>query len=151
MVHDEDCQFTFDESSPSSECQSLSMPRILSKYVSSLVRSPIKGLQPLHSHRLILKGTLCEWMRLVKTRLKRNHEVKKNTTSHLSKRKNDLKQKCTQLLTPGTVFRALSHGVNHFVRNVSFKRAWKTVPENYEIELVYIFVWSHSRLWKDVT
>ena len=38
--------------------------------------------------------------------------------SHLSKGKSDLKQKCTQLLTPfsGTIFHALSHGEIHFAR-----------------------------------
>ena len=42
---------------------------------------------------------------------------------HLSKRLSDLKQKCTQLLTPfsGMVFHALSHGVIHFARSVSFE------------------------------
>ena len=43
--------------------------------------------------------------------------------SHLSKHKSDLKQKCTQLLTPysGTVFHALSHGGIHFARSVGFE------------------------------
>ena len=42
---------------------------------------------------------------------------------HLSKGSNGRKQKCTQFLTSflGTVFHALSHGVIHFVRSVSFK------------------------------
>ena len=43
--------------------------------------------------------------------------------SHLSKGSSGRKQKCTQFPTPfsGTVFDALSHGVIHFVRSVSFK------------------------------
>ena len=43
--------------------------------------------------------------------------------SHLSKAPSDLKQKCTQFPTPflGTDFHALSHGVVHFVRSVSFR------------------------------
>ena len=43
--------------------------------------------------------------------------------SHLSKAPSDLKQKCTQFLTPfsGTVFNALSLGVIHFVRSVSLR------------------------------
>ena len=46
-----------------------------------------------------------------------------NRTSHLSKGSSGRKQKCTRFLTPlsGTVFHALSHGVIHFVRSVSFK------------------------------
>ena len=42
---------------------------------------------------------------------------------HLSKGSSGRKQKCTQFPTPfsGTVFDALSHGVIHFVRSVSFK------------------------------
>ena len=42
---------------------------------------------------------------------------------HLSKRKSDLKQKCSQLLTPlsGTVFHALSHGGIHFAQSVGFE------------------------------
>ena len=42
---------------------------------------------------------------------------------HLSKGSSGRKQKCTQFLTPfsGIVFHALSHGVVHFVRSVSFK------------------------------
>ena len=43
--------------------------------------------------------------------------------SHLPKVPSDLKQKCTQFLTPflGTVFNALSLGVIHFVRSVSLR------------------------------
>ena len=43
--------------------------------------------------------------------------------THLSKGSSGRKQKCTQFPTPfsGTVFYALSHGVIHFVRSVSFK------------------------------
>ena len=43
--------------------------------------------------------------------------------AHLSKGPSDLEQKCTQLPTPflGTVFHALSHCGNHFLRSVSFK------------------------------
>ena len=42
---------------------------------------------------------------------------------HLSKGSRGRKQKCTQFPTPfsGTGFDALSHGVIHFVRSVSFK------------------------------
>ena len=51
------------------------------------------------------------------------HNKELNMFTRLSKVPSDLKQKCTQLPTPfsGTVFNALSHGVIHFVRSVSFK------------------------------
>ena len=46
------------------------------------------------------------------------------TLTHLSKGPSGQKQKCTRFLTPfsGTVFHALSHGVIHFVRSVSFQK-----------------------------
>ena len=46
--------------------------------------------------------------------------------THLSKATSDLKQKCTQLASPfwDTVFRALSHGVIHFVRSVRSRNNW---------------------------
>ena len=42
---------------------------------------------------------------------------------HLSKGSSGHKQKCTPFLTPfsSTVFHALSHGLIHFVRSVSFE------------------------------
>ena len=54
--------------------------------------------------------------------------------SHLSKGSSGRKQKCTHFQTPfsGTVFDALSHGVIHFVRSVSFK--------NLEIKVFWLAV-----------
>ena len=56
------------------------------------------------------------------------------TMPHLSKRISDLKQKCTQLLTPfsGMVFHALSHDGIHFAWSVSFelnRSSWLAVRE----------------------
>ena len=46
--------------------------------------------------------------------------------THLPKAPSDLKQKCTQFLTPflGTVFNALSLGVIHFVRSASLRNRY---------------------------
>jgi len=45
-----------------------------------------------------------------------------NLPSHLSKSPSDIKEKCTQLLTPflGTALNTLSHSVTHFAGSVSF-------------------------------
>ena len=52
--------------------------------------------------------------------LRINKHILQLARPHLSKITGDLKQKCTQLLTPflGTVFHALSLGVIHFIRSV---------------------------------
>ena len=69
--------------------------------------------------------------------------------SHLSKRKSDLKQKCSQLLISfsGMVFHTFSHGGIHFAQCVTFKNQfsklligcyfWNTVPKNSIINSVH--------------
>ena len=67
-------------------------------------------------------------------------------TSHLPKRKINLKQKCTQHLTPlsGTVFHALSHGEIHFAQRVL---ALKTNSIEASDWLLEIFHQSESGFW----